>query len=80
MIKSKEGLIAQVDMTSNDILTNAQLLPLTALAVGMEGQQYESRALDMAIERIKDEAPEVLSPKGAVEAVKDVAQWLKNEL
>ncbi|KAF9365305.1 Biotin/lipoate A/B protein ligase [Mortierella sp. NVP85] len=56
------------------------LLPLTALAVGMEGQQYESGALDMAIERIKDEAPEVLSPKGAVEAVKDVAQWLKNEL
>lgn len=67
-------------MTSNDTLTNAQLLPLTALAVGMEGQRYESKALDMAIERIKDEAPEVLSPKGAVETVKDVAQWLRNEL
>ncbi|KAG0001116.1 Biotin/lipoate A/B protein ligase [Modicella reniformis] len=80
LITSKEGLITQVDMDSIDHSTNAQRLPLTALAVGLEGQRYERNALDLAIERIREEAPEVLSPKGAVEEIRDVARWLKDEI
>lgn len=59
---------------------DGESLPLIALAVGMEGQRYEWKALDMAIRRITDEAPDVFSLEGAVEQVRDVSQWLKNEL
>jgi lipoate-protein ligase A len=89
-IKSKEGLIKEVDIGSIEFSADEhghgeqqqqqQSLPLTALAVGMEGQRYEGKSLDVAIEKIVDEAPEVFSPRGAVEKVRDVAQWLKDDL
>ncbi|KAF9105308.1 Biotin/lipoate A/B protein ligase [Mortierella sp. GBA35] len=79
-IKSKEGLITEVDMDSMDQSINAPSLPLTALGIGMEGQRYNAGGLDLAVERIKDEAPEVLAPAGGAQKVKDVVRWLKEEL
>ncbi|KAF9095661.1 Biotin/lipoate A/B protein ligase [Mortierella sp. AD031] len=79
-IKSKEGLITEVDMDSMDQSINAPSLPLTALGIGMEGQRYDAGGLDLAVERIKDEAPEVLAPAGGAQKVKDVVRWLKEEL
>ncbi|KAF9938778.1 Biotin/lipoate A/B protein ligase [Mortierella alpina] len=79
-IKSKEGLITDVDVTSIDPTINAQSLPLTALGIGMEGQRYDQQGIDLAVERIMYEAPEVLVPPGAAEKLKDVVQWLKEEL
>ncbi|KAI1321813.1 Biotin/lipoate A/B protein ligase [Mortierella claussenii] len=78
-IKSKEGLITEVDIESSDSHGLASL-PLTALGVGMEGQRYDEEGLDRAIERIKDEAPEVFTPAGAANKVRDVVRWLKEEL
>ncbi|KAG0357398.1 hypothetical protein BGZ54_000354 [Gamsiella multidivaricata] len=80
MITSKEGKIIQVDLDSMDNALGGPSLSLTALGVGMEGQRYDEKGLDLAIERIKDEAPEVFSPSGAVDKVKDVVSWLKEEL
>ncbi|KAF9131595.1 Biotin/lipoate A/B protein ligase [Mortierella sp. 14UC] len=79
-IKSKEGLIKEVDMDSLDQSTNTPSLPLTALGIGMEGQRYDAQGLDLAVERIKDEAPEVLAPAGGAQKVMDVVRWLKEEL
>ncbi|KAF9179043.1 Biotin/lipoate A/B protein ligase [Haplosporangium sp. Z 767] len=79
-ISSKQGMITHVDMDCLDNVTNAQSLPLIALGIGMEGQRYDQQGLDLAIERIMDEAPEVLSPAGVAEKVKDVVRWLKEEL
>ncbi|KAF9145453.1 Biotin/lipoate A/B protein ligase [Linnemannia schmuckeri] len=79
-IKSKEGLITQVDLDSMDHSINAPSLPLTALGIGMEGQRYDVQGLDLAVERIKDEAPEVLAPAGGAQKVMDVVRWLKEEL
>ncbi|KAF9910298.1 Biotin/lipoate A/B protein ligase [Linnemannia zychae] len=79
-IKSKQGLITEVDMDSMDQSINASSLPLTALGIGMEGQRYDVQGLDLAVERIKDEAPEVLAPIGAAQKVTDVVRWLKEEL
>ncbi|KAF9950453.1 Biotin/lipoate A/B protein ligase [Mortierella alpina] len=79
-IKSKEGLITDVDVTSIDPTINAQSLPLTALGIGMEGQRYDQQGIDLAVERVMYEAPEVLAPPGAAGKLKDVVQWLKEEL
>lgn len=79
-IKSKEGLITHVDLDSMDQSINAPSLPLTALGIGMEGQRYDAQGLDLAVERIKDEAPEVLAPAGGAQKVMDVVRWLKEEL
>ncbi|KAF9922135.1 Biotin/lipoate A/B protein ligase [Linnemannia zychae] len=79
-IKSKEGLITQVDIDSIDESINAPSLPLTALGIGMEGQKYGAEGLDLAVQRIKDEAPEVLAPLGGAQKVMDVVRWLKEEL
>jgi len=79
-IKSKEGLITEVDVSSVDPTLNTQSLPLTALGIGMEGQRYEQKGIDLAVERVMYEAPEVLAPPGAAEKLKDVVQWLKEEL
>ncbi|KAF9382183.1 Biotin/lipoate A/B protein ligase [Mortierella sp. AD011] len=79
-ITSKEGLITHVDIDAKDETTEDSSMALTALAVGMEGQKYNEQGLDLAIQRIRDEAPEVFSPRGTVEKVKDVAGWLKEEL
>ncbi|KAF8926357.1 hypothetical protein BGZ58_011263 [Dissophora ornata] len=79
-IKSKEGLITQVDVDVMDDTDNSASLPLTALAVGMEGQRYNEEGLDLAVNRIRDEAPEVFSPRDAVDMIKDVVRWLKEEL
>ncbi|KAF9349462.1 Biotin/lipoate A/B protein ligase [Mortierella sp. AD094] len=79
-ITSKEGLITQVDIDAKDETIEDGSMALTALAVGMEGQRYDEQGLDLAIQRIRDEAPEVFSPRGAVEKVRDVVGWLKEEL
>ncbi|KAF9284186.1 Biotin/lipoate A/B protein ligase [Mortierella alpina] len=79
-IKSKEGQITDVDVTSIDPTIHAQSLPLTALGIGMEGQRYDQQGIDLAVERVMYEAPEVLAPPGAAEKLKDVVQWLKEEL
>ncbi|KAF8977386.1 Biotin/lipoate A/B protein ligase [Entomortierella lignicola] len=79
-IKSKEGLIIQVDVDTIDDSLEDGNMALTALAVGMEGQRYDEEGLDLAIQRIRDEAPEVFSPRGSVEKVKDVVSWLKEKL
>ncbi|KAG0254049.1 Biotin/lipoate A/B protein ligase [Mortierella polycephala] len=79
-ISSKLGMITHVEMDCLDNATNVQSLPLIALGIGMEGQRYDQQGLDLAIERIMDEAPEVLSPAGVAEKVKDVVHWLKEEL
>ncbi|KAG0011061.1 Biotin/lipoate A/B protein ligase [Entomortierella chlamydospora] len=79
-ITSKEGLITHVDIDAKDETAEDGSMALTALAVGMEGQKYNEQGLDLAIQRVRDEAPEVFSPRGAAEKVKDVAGWLKEEL
>ncbi|KAF9573519.1 Biotin/lipoate A/B protein ligase [Mortierella alpina] len=79
-IKSKEGLITDVDVTSIDPTINAQSLALTALGIGMEGQRYDQKGVDLAVERIMYEAPEVLAHPGAAEKLTDVVQWLKEKL
>ncbi|KAG0197175.1 Biotin/lipoate A/B protein ligase [Mortierella sp. GBA30] len=80
LITSKEGLITNVDVHAIDQSINAQSLPLTALGIGMEGQRYNQQGIDLAVERIMYEAPEVLAPPGAAEMLKDVVRWLKEEL
>jgi len=55
-------------------------LALTALGIGMEGQQYNEQGLDEAVQRVMYEAPEVLAPTGGAEQVKDVVKWLKEQL
>ncbi|KAF9113906.1 Biotin/lipoate A/B protein ligase [Mortierella sp. AM989] len=79
-ITSKQGLITQVDIDTADDASEDATMPLTALAVGMEGQRYDEEGLDLAIQRIRDEASEVFTPRGSVEKVRDVVGWLKEEL
>ncbi|KAG0299837.1 Biotin/lipoate A/B protein ligase [Dissophora globulifera] len=79
-ISSKEGLITVVDVDTIENSSSLASLPLTALAVGMEGQRYDEQGLDLAVARIIDEAPEVFTPAGTATIVKEVVQWLKEEL
>ncbi|KAF9919028.1 Biotin/lipoate A/B protein ligase [Lobosporangium transversale] len=80
VITSKEGLICKVNIDSMDDSIGAQSLSLTALSVGMEGQRYDRQGLDLAVERIKNEAPEVFSQHSAIEMIRDVVNWLKEQL
>ncbi|KAF9429095.1 Biotin/lipoate A/B protein ligase, partial [Entomortierella beljakovae] len=80
-IKAKQGVITGVDIdTTDDGTIEDTAMPLTALAVGMEGQRYSEQGIDLAIQRVVDEAPEVFSPRGAADKVREVVDWLKEKL
>ncbi|KAF9585568.1 Biotin/lipoate A/B protein ligase, partial [Lunasporangiospora selenospora] len=79
-IRSKEGLVVEANIDARDNDTNAQTLALTALGIGLEGQRYSEEGVDLAVERIKYEAPEVFTPFDAGKKLMDVVQWLKEKL